>query len=219
MGPILLCSALALAVFVRKTLQIHRARLHSIDWLPEALASVQIGAYEEAARRCDVEFHPAARVVSATVRTLSTRPDRAEAEGKRVGSLELQDLERHLGLLSFVAQGAPLLGLLGTVLGMVDLFAGLGGSGLGAAGAGGAPVGAVDAELLSSGIWKALLTTAAGLSVAVPTLAAHTWTTSRTDRVRLQMADAIEQLLTVATPLHTSQTPRASREPLTLVAR
>ncbi len=73
---------------------------------------------------------------------------------------EIQRLEKNLALLSFIAQVAPLLGLLGTVLGMVDLFIGLQGSGLSN----------VDVSALSSGIWKALLTTAAGLMVAVPTL-------------------------------------------------
>ena len=72
------------------------------------------------------------------------------------GSLELQQYERGLSLISFIAQVAPLLGLLGTVFGMVEMFYGLQKAGLAN----------VDAAALSSGIWKALLTTAAGLIVA-----------------------------------------------------
>jgi biopolymer transport protein ExbB len=114
------------------------------------------------------------------------RPDRAEAEARRVGSLEIQKAESYLPLLSFIAQAAPLLGLLGTVLGMVDLFLGLQSSGLRE----------VDVSLLSSGIWKALLTTAAGLTVAVPTLAAYSYLAHRADGLRLQVTDLVQQLLT-----------------------
>ena len=70
--------------------------------------------------------------------------------------------------LGWIGQVAPLLGLLGTVLGMVELFTAMDVAG-----------GAVDASMLASGIWKALLTTAAGLIIAIPTLGAHLWLTRR----------------------------------------
>ncbi|MCB9645410.1 MAG: MotA/TolQ/ExbB proton channel family protein [Deltaproteobacteria bacterium] len=99
-------------------------------------------------------------------------------------------MEAYLALLAFIAQAAPLLGLLGTVLGMVELFLGLEGAGLRD----------VDTSLLSAGIWKALLTTAAGLGVAVPTLAGHAYLASRVDLFRLALVDAVERLITAAAP-------------------
>ncbi len=127
---------------------------------------------------------PLGRVLAATGRALVTRPRRAEAEATRVATAELAALEYGLGGLAFIAQVAPLFGLLGTVLGMVDLF-----SGMEAAGE------AVDTATLSAGIWKALLTTAAGLMIAIPALGGHAWLTSRVDLLRGHMEQGIGRLL------------------------
>ncbi len=190
MAPILLCSLVALAVFLRKLIQFRVEGLGDVSWLAGAIDHVRQGDLAGARTHCADVRHPAARVVGAVAGTLLVRPERAEPEAIRVGKRELSRLEDLLGLLAFIAQVAPLLGLLGTVIGMVDLFAGLGA-------VGGTQV---DASRLSSGIWKALLTTAAGLMVAVPALAAHTWLTSRIDRVRAVMGDALQQVLTAAPP-------------------
>jgi biopolymer transport protein ExbB len=213
MVPIYGCSILALSVFVQKLVQFRLARLEDMTWFAPVRELIAQDQRTQALERCARSNQPVARVVAATASTWWTRPERAEAEGRRVGSLELQNLESRFGLLSFIAQVAPLLGLLGTVLGMVDLFAGLGSAG----------IGNVDAAALSGGIWKALLTTAAGLIVAVPALAAHTWLTSKTDALRLRMSDAMQQVLTLidigpsALPIEpsprSSDSPRA-REPL-----
>jgi biopolymer transport protein ExbB len=188
MYPIYLCSVVALAVFVHKFLEVRGLRPRDLSFLAPALDRVRAADYAGAAARCKASRHPAARVLAAAAETLGQRPERAEAEAYRVGSLALQRIESHLSLLAFIATVAPLLGLLGTVLGMVDLFMGLQGSGLSH----------LDPARLSAGIWKALLTTAAGLLVAVPTMAGHAYLTSRTDRLRLQMSDAIQRALTAA---------------------
>jgi biopolymer transport protein ExbB len=186
MLPIYACSVIGLAVFLKKALDLRGARISDLGWLDGVLDAVRQGDLERAGSACARVEHPVSRVLTATLSAMLLSPQRAEAEAVRVGSLEVQRLERHLGVLSFIAQAAPLLGLLGTVLGMVDLFIGLEGAGLAT----------VDVGRLSSGIWKALLTTAAGLLVAVPTLAAYTYLLSRTDQLRLQMRDAVERLLT-----------------------
>ena len=191
MAPIGLCSVVACAVFVFKVLQLRAARVQDWSWLEPALAAVEPGALEPFVDLLPSSTpHPGARVLTVTAQALSDRPSRAEAEARRVASRELQGLEAYLALLAFIARVAPLLGLLGTVLGMVDLFLGLQGAGLRD----------VDVSLLSAGIWKALLTTAAGLAVAVPTLAGHAWLAARADRFRLEVADAVERLITLATP-------------------
>lgn len=191
MAPIVLCSVVACLVFLQKVLQFRAARLDDWGWLDEVLARAEAGELTAAAEAsAGVAHHPGARVVEATARTLLRRPGRAEAEARRVGSQQLQSLEGYLALLAFVAQAAPLLGLFGTVVGMVELFLGLEGSGLRD----------VDVSLLSAGIWKALLTTAAGLLVAVPTLAGHAFLASRADGFRLAVADAVERLITAAHP-------------------
>lgn len=185
MAPIYLCSVVALAVFLKKLFDLWSARLRDLSWVEPMLQKVRAGQLEAALTETEATRNPAARVARATLRQLGSRPQRAEAEARRVGSLELQRLESQLPLLSFIAEVAPLLGLLGTVLGMVELFVGLQGAGLAN----------VDVGQLSSGIWKALLTTAAGLTVAVPALAAHAWLSQVSERFRLMVGDVVQRIL------------------------
>ncbi len=185
MVPIYACSVLVVGVFVHKLLELRSAGLHRLQWLDTALEHLANGEAERSARSCSPVLHPAARVIEAALAAIQRRPDLVEAEAKRVASLELRRLETNVGALAFLAQIAPLLGLLGTVLGMVDLFMGLQG----------AEHGNISIGDLSSGIWKALLTTAAGLMVAVPALAAHAYLGSRIDRVRTQLVDVIQRVL------------------------
>tara|TARA_B100000029_G_scaffold340320_1_gene332553 strand:- start:777 stop:1421 length:645 start_codon:yes stop_codon:yes gene_type:complete len=190
MVPIYLCFVVVLAVFIKKFLELRCANKRNILWLNDVLEQVNSGKLDDVKTTCAESPHPAARVAVATARALKENPEKAQTEARRVGSLEIQRLEKDLSVLSFMAQVAPLLGLLGTVLGMVDLFINL-------QGAGQTNLAVSD---LSSGIWKALLTTAAGLTVAVPALASHTFLTSRTDAIRLQLSDVIQQMLYVAGP-------------------
>ena len=128
MYPIYACSVLALAIFVQKLLELRALNLRKTDWLDAVLTHVRAGDSASAEEACRLPPHPAARVVAAVARALRENPDQVEGEAKRVASLELQKVERNLGMLSFLAQVSPLLGLLGTVLGMVDLFMGLQGA-------------------------------------------------------------------------------------------
>jgi biopolymer transport protein ExbB len=185
MAPIYLCSVVALAIFFKKILEFRAVRLFDLAWLDEVVSHLDASDLDlarEVSRKSD---HPVGRIIDGMLETFARRPERVEAEAVRVGSLELQQLEKNLGALSFIAQAAPLLGLLGTVLGMVELFMALQGTGMSS----------VDAAMLSAGIWKALLTTAAGLMVAVPALAAYSYLNSRTDRFRLCIKDAVTRTI------------------------
>ncbi len=106
----------------------------------------------------------------------------AEAEGR------LAHLSSGLGLLDAIAQAAPLIGLLGTVLGMIDAFRALQTAGA-----------AVDPSILAGGIWVALLTTATGLVVAIPTQLALAWLEGRAAQDRAFIAQALPRMLR---PLH-----------------
>ena len=103
-----------------------------------------------------------------------------EKAGFRAARRELRPLEVGLGFLGMIAMLSPLIGLLGTVVGMIDAFRALSEAG-----------GAVDPSLLSAGIWVALLTTAAGLIVAIPATVAHGWFEGRLAR----FADLAEQAI------------------------
>ncbi len=186
--PIYLCSVFAVAIGVRKYFDFRAAGLDDTAWLEPTLHALQAGDHNAALEAATRSRHPAAAVTRGLVRALVKRPEHAEAEAKRIGMEELQRLGRYTRSLALLAEIAPLLGLLGTVVGMVDLFMGIQGS----------QHGNVEMAQLSAGIWKALLTTAAGLTVAVPTLALHAYFRSQLDRLRVQLTGVVQRVMFVA---------------------
>lgn len=112
----------------------------------------------------------------------------------RVANRQLETLRGYLRALEVIATLSPLLGLLGTVLGMIQAFQQLAVSGS-----------QVDPALLSGGIWQALLTTAVGLAVAIPVVFVHSWLERRVERCGHAMEDAVTRVFTFAlTPVQTS---------------
>jgi biopolymer transport protein ExbB len=205
MYPIYACSFVALVVSIQKLVHLRSKRLTKFDWLEPALDSVEAGDYEFARTLCAKQANPAAAVVAGMIGALERRPELVEAEARRVGAEELDGLEKRLGLLATIAEVAPLLGLLGTVVGMVDMFMGMQSA---------AMTGAIATSSLASGIWKALLTTAAGLAVAMPALAMHAYLSSRIDAFRSQLGSVIARVQFIAP----EQQPAASREIFKLAA-
>lgn len=122
------------------------------------------------------------RVRGATEAALDALKEEKQIEkaGFQAARRELRPLEAGLGFLGMIAMLSPLIGLLGTVVGMIEAFRALSEAG-----------GAVDPGLLSAGIWVALLTTAAGLIVAIPATVAHGWFEGRLAR----FADLAEQTI------------------------
>jgi biopolymer transport protein ExbB len=106
-------------------------------------------------------------------------------ELNRVATLKLEQLRTYLRPLEVIATLSPLLGLLGTVIGMIMAFQQMAAAG-----------NQVDPSVLSGGIWQALLTTAVGLTVAIPVVAVHTWLERKIERVASLMNDVVTQLFT-----------------------
>ncbi|CAA0111370.1 Protein TolQ [Halioglobus japonicus] len=111
--------------------------------------------------------------------------DEARVESWRCARAETGELGSSLRILEVIANLAPLLGLFGTVLGMIEAF-----RAMEAAGA------RVDPSILSGGIWQALLTTAVGLGVAIPVSIAHSWLERRVEVEAAGMQDKLERLMT-----------------------
>ena len=116
----------------------------------------------------------------------------AREEVLRVATLKLADARSHLRVIEVIAALSPLLGLFGTVLGMIEAFHRLESAGT-----------AVDPAVLSGGIWEALLTTAAGLAVAIPAIIALNWLEYRIEKFKFAMEDAMTQIFTVKVILNT----------------
>lgn len=187
MWPLYGCALIVALVAVQRLLVVRTLRLRDLGWVDAVLSAAERGAWDDAGQAAAKTRHPGGATLQAAAQTMHDRPARALAEGRRVAAGEVAELERFLGLLSFLAQAAPLIGLLGTVIGMVELFLELqtGGANL-------------DVDVLARGIWKALLTTAGGLVVALPALAAHAWLSSTADRLRAQLTDLLERFATAA---------------------
>lgn len=180
MVPLYVCSFAAIAIILQKTAQFALARVG--DRRPLALID-DPGELSTLPDRLGARS-PLARVLAAAARRAAVDRQDAEAAAVRAATGELDELESYLALLSYVAQAAPLFGLLGTVLGMIDLFAGM-------------QMGAsqVGSAILAQGIWKALLTTAAGLVVAIPALGAHLWFSRRLELLQHRMEFGVGELL------------------------
>jgi biopolymer transport protein ExbB len=157
------CSFAALALIIERTIHVERARADLPALLGPVAGLVRSGKWDDAVRHCDSLGTPAARVARAGL--LKHGKPRVEVREaiEDAADRELLRLERGLSLIGVLGKIATLLGLLGTVTGMIVAFRRIQQQ------AGGP----VNQSALAEGIWQALLTTAAGLSVAIPVLLAH----------------------------------------------
>ena len=183
-----LLSVLALSIVLLKLYHFARVGLWSTGWIDDVLAAVGRGDGDEALARANASLNPVARVLEIAIAGRAAgrlSEEHLREEVQRAGSAELAALESRLRGLETVGVLAPLLGLLGTVLGMIRAFMRLeeGGS-------------RVDPSLLSGGIWEALLTTAVGLAIAIPAMAALAWLESQIDRLRRTLSDSVTRVLT-----------------------
>ena len=191
-GPIMVIlavlSVVTLTVLLAKLLQFTACRLWSRRAVLRALELWHAGRADEAPAVLEAQRSPVADVLLVALRTRldpHMSPQDAREESERVAGLHLDRLGRGLRLLGVIATLSPLLGLLGTVIGMIDAF-----QALEAAGS------KVDPSILSGGIWVALLTTAAGLVVAIPAAAAHQWLEGIVERAGRAMEDSATQVFT-----------------------
>jgi biopolymer transport protein ExbB len=179
MWPLLVCSVVAIAVFAERLFYFHRATIHVGEFLQGLSNLVQRRNFAEALHESAGTPGPVARVIHAAI----IRHDAPRAELREIvqeaGQLEVPKLERFLGVLATLAYVAPLLGLLGTVAGMIDAFGTLSSNG-----------GYATVTELSNGVYKSLLTTAAGLVVATPTFVAYSYLSSRVNSLMHEMERA-----------------------------
>ncbi len=178
----------ALTVILAKLWQWWRHRPRTHDVAERALALLARGERAQAMLLVRGRHNHCARLIGETLRlleagTLSVEDVRTES--LRLARGAVAALDGHLRILEVVASLAPLLGLFGTVLGMIDAFQALEAAGR-----------QVNPALLSGGIWKALLTTAAGLAVAIPVSMANSWFERRVEVESAAMLDTLERIFT-----------------------
>jgi biopolymer transport protein ExbB len=185
---ILLVSAVAVAVFIERFLYCHRAQINSTEFLNGVRTVLKRNNVVEALSICDATPGPVARLVKTAIANRDHGRERMREALEETGLVEVPRLEEKLNLLATIAQIAPLLGLLGTVLGFIKIFSYIQGQG-------------INAHLgdLSKGIWQALICTAAGLAVSIPTHAGYNYLVSRVNSIVLDMERASTEIVNILT--------------------
>jgi biopolymer transport protein ExbB len=179
MIPIGLCSLIALTVIVERMASLRRRNVIPPDFLPglKSLMDDQDSGRAQALEYCENSSSPLAAILAAGIKRLSESVDLLEKHIQDAGQRAVLGLRKYLRTLSVIASICPLMGLLGTIFGMIKAFQTVASSGeaLG------------KTELLAEGIYQAMITTAAGLLVAIPVMIAYHWISSRIDRLVAEM--------------------------------
>lgn len=182
MWPLLICSVVMLAITLERTFFYLRTRLNEAKFKEKLAGIIRRQNYLEAVKLTR-KSHPVAVIAQHYLANLDYADSVRSTVLKREGSIQLERCERNLKGLSTVAHLAPLLGLLGTVTGLVGAFHQIERLG-----------GQVQPADLASGIWEALLTTVFGLIIAIPAAAFFHYFENKADAVSRRMQYMISEL-------------------------
>ncbi|NLM42259.1 MAG: MotA/TolQ/ExbB proton channel family protein [Firmicutes bacterium] len=184
MIPLLFCSIFAVAIGLERLWYLLRSRVDTDDLLEDIKLSLGQGKVLEAMQIAKKSRGPVAAVLAAGIAHYDQSRDEIKQSMDAVGREEIYKMEKRMGALELIISIAPLLGILGTVTGIIQSFnviAALEGIG--------------QAAELSAGIAEALITTAAGLSIAVPTMALNAFLNSIIDKNIADMTKKSTELL------------------------
>jgi biopolymer transport protein ExbB len=188
MIPIGAVSIVALAIVIERFWSLRRASIDTREFMDTMRQVLRQNRMQDAVEICDEVDVPIARIMRAGILKYNrTKEDIREAI-EDAGHLEIPRLERYLSALATCANIAPLLGLLGTVAGMIKAFAQIQ-----------ALKGQVNPSDLAEGISNALVTTAAGLTIAIPTLIAYNYFVTRVENMILEMEMSSSELIELLT--------------------
>lgn len=176
MIPIVLSSFVAVYIFVERVLTINKANQSPDAFIGKIKELVLKGDINGAKLLCAQFNSPIARMIEKGVSRIGSPLKNIEASIENVGKIELFKLEKNLGILATVSGAAPMMGFLGTVIGMVEAFIAIA-----------QEEGSVSPKLLSSGIYTAMITTVAGLIVGIIAYLAYNYLVTRVSKVVHQM--------------------------------
>lgn len=187
MWPILALAVFGLAIMLERFWTLSRARTNIRDLMNRVLAALKKDGVEAAIQVCETTRGPIPAILHAGLRRSNIGIDATEKSIENAGVVELSFLERGLLALVTVSNLAPLLGFLGTVSGMINAFDAI------------AAADQVNAKIVAAGISEALITTLAGLVVAIPMSMAHNYFVAQIDKFVIEMqetsADLVEALV------------------------
>ena len=190
--PLIACSVIGLALVIERFISLKTSKVAPPDLVDEAIMASRHGVPPPQVVQQLAENSVLGELLASGFRTLHDRPDASEEEIRSrlesAGRLAASQLQRYLGALATIASAAPLIGLLGTVIGMIEIFGAQTGSGS-------LQPGASNPEQLAQGISIALYSTAFGLMVAIPALIFWRYFRARVDDYLLRMEVGAERFV------------------------
>lgn len=183
MYPIVLLSVIALAIFLERLVMLRTGRYVPKDFTDRLTDALAKKDNETARTMCKENGSPLAVIAGDLLANLHLPLSRLMETVEESGRYQAKKLERYLPTLQAIATIAPMLGFLGTVFGMIKTFMAL------------STYGAGNAQPLAEGIAEALLTTAAGLCVAIPTMAFYYFIRFRSERVTIDLEKAVSKIV------------------------
>ncbi|MEZ4972534.1 MAG: MotA/TolQ/ExbB proton channel family protein [Cyclobacteriaceae bacterium] len=172
MIPIVLCSFIAIYIFVERMLTINKANKSPDSFISKIKELVLKGDVSGAKLMCTQFDSPIARMIEKGVTRIGSPLKNIEASIENVAKIELFKLEKNLSILATISGAAPMMGFLGTVIGMVQAFISIA-----------QEEGSVSPKLLSSGIYTAMVTTVAGLIVGIIAYLGYNYLVTRVSKV------------------------------------
>lgn len=185
MHPILLVSIAALAIAIERLYHFHRARSDYRKLLADIKDLLADDFVYKAMARCDEDHGPVAHILKVILQNKDRDPETVQDAIDEAALEEIPRLERRVNWLGVFANVATLLGLLGTIMGMVITFSDIASS----------TSGLVNVHILANGIWQAMLTTAFGLIVAIPTTLVHAYLSSEIKKFTVAMEHSAAELV------------------------
>jgi biopolymer transport protein ExbB len=183
---IIIASSVAVVVFIERVLHFHRAQINSMEFLSGVRNVLKRDNVVEALSICEATPGPVARLVKVAILNRDRGRDGVRDALEEAGLTEVPPLEDKLNLLATIAQIAPLMGLLGTVMGFIQIFSKLE-----------AAKTMATSEMLAAGVWEALICTAAGLAVAIPCYAGYNYLVNRVNTIVLDMERAATEIVNI----------------------
>jgi biopolymer transport protein ExbB len=177
MYPIIFCSIVALAVFIERIFLLRRKRIIPDDFVRQVDELIRKEKFSEAVFLCQSNISSISKIFLAGLKNAKKGMWLVKEAIEERGSREALILEKHVSILGTIANLTPLLGLLGTVSGMIKTFKVISIQGIG------------NPAPLAGGIAEALITTAAGLSVAIPTLVGHRFLKDKANTLVFEMEE------------------------------
>ena len=183
--PILGCSVFALAIFIERLVRFTRLRSRGAGLAQKTVNMIQEGDPHEIRDLLLKSKSPMGRVLLKALQVKDQERETVETVMAHATEEEVRGLSAYLQVLATIGNIAPILGLLGTVMGMIKAFMVIQQMG-----------GKVNAAVLAGGIWEAMLTTALGLSVALPTMVAHSYLLARVDKYEARLQEGAVAFMT-----------------------